>query len=625
MSYTLKLTNGKVLLTLADQQSDNVSTSLTLIGKNVNAYGADLNDNFIRLLENFASPSAPTSPLIGQMWFKTTEQRIYVYNARNEFKPVGGPIVAAAQPEGLTTGDLWIDTTSKQLKFYDGANIIVAGPQYDISKGKSGWIIETVTDNSNINHTVSGLYSNNVLLGILSDAAFTLRSDFQLSTGITSVGVGFTAKAPAKFIGTATNADAIGGINANNILTSVGDQIMNGSLSIFSDSGLNIGTDEDIQFYVTGTNRTAVMALATTQDFDFLVQNQTDPNVHMLHYSSSTGYLGIFTDSPTTNVDIFGSVRVQGNLDIVGTSTYTTSVDLRIRDKQIELAYTDDNSVTDTLADGGGFTLHGTTNKELRWYNNGGAWTSSENFNLAATKSYRIDGVTVLSANQLGTNVVSAPGLVDIGHLTQLEVGQLYLSTGTIGQLNNAPLVIGTGQTSIIDVNGKKITNLATAVLGDDGSVAANKAYVDSAVSVARSGQYATTIDVTGHATSPEDPNLDNFVIDILTYLLPPSDPPPYGIAENARARVFVIRTATSPTFAVSNPIGFAPTGVYAAGTTSTINVVQYSPNYVVSTNVPSNFLQINRAVKQYIVSGGVWTRLVYTGATNTVYSDGTW
>ena len=67
MSYTLRLSNGKILLTLADQQTDSVTTSLTLIGKNVNAYGADINQNYIRLLEHFASTTQPTSPLAGQL------------------------------------------------------------------------------------------------------------------------------------------------------------------------------------------------------------------------------------------------------------------------------------------------------------------------------------------------------------------------------------------------------------------------------------------------------------------------------------------------------------------------------------------------------------------------------
>jgi hypothetical protein len=625
MSYTLKLTNGRILVTLPDQQSDNVTTSLTLIGKNVNAYGTDLNDNFVRLLENFASPSAPTSPLIGQIWFKTTEQRMYVYNASNEFKPVGGPIVASTQPQGLVAGDLWIDTTARQLKFYDGANLIAAGPQYDYSKGKAGWVVETIKDSSNADRTVVSLYANGTLLGILSNTAFSVGVLSSTSTGISSVGVGFTSTPSAKFIGTATNADAIGGINAADILTSVKDNATTGTFGIFNDVGLTIGTDEDFQFYVTGTTRVATLALAAQQDFDFIVQTPTNPSEHMLYYSSATGYLGVFTATPEASLDVNGDVRITGNLSVIGTSTYIDSTDLRINDKQIELAYTSDDSVTDTLADGGGFILHGSTNKELLWRNSGGAWNSSENFNLAASKVFRIGGSDVLSANALGISVVAAPGLTSVGNLNGVVAGQVQIQSNTIGVTNSIPLVIGTGLTTNIDANGKKITNLATAVITDSGSVAANKAYVDSAVAVARSGQFGLTLDVTGQATSAEDPSLDNYVISMLNYLYPINDPPPYGIAEAARARVMVTRYATTPTFAVSNSIGFTAVPVYQAGTTSTVSVVEYASDYVASLTVPANNLTINKAVKQYIVSGGVWARYNYIGSSNTVYNDGSW
>jgi hypothetical protein len=627
MSYTLKLTNGKILLTLADQQSDKVSTSVTLIGKNVNAYGTDLNDNFIKLLENFANSTGPTSPLIGQLWFNTLEQRVYVYNSSNEFKPVGSPVVSPTLPNGLGAGDLWIDTTTKQLKFNDGTALIVAGPMYDASKGKSGYIIEELYDVSGSPHVVATLYSNNIVMGVLSNVAFTLRSDSVTQTGLASVGVGFTSKSPAKFIGTATNADAVGGINAANILTSVGNQTMRGSLAIFNDDGLAIGTDEDIQFYVnTASNRTATMALAAVQDFNFLVKTELNPNVDLFYYSTATnGKLGIFNNNPSAAVDINGNVRISGDLQVVGGATYVTTNDLRVNDKQIELGYTDNNSITDTLADGGGITLHGSTDKEIRWYNNGGMWTSSENFNLAQYKNYRINGVDVLTANSLGVAITDAPGLRNLGSLTDLRVGSVEITTATISVTNSIPLIIGAGLTTYVDLAGKKIFNLATPVVTDNGSVAANKAYVDAAVSIARSGQYALNIDVTGHATNPEDPNLDTFVIEYLTHMLPPTDASPYGIAEGARARVLATRSSTGQTVAVSDALQLISVPVFQAGTTSTVNVVQYEGNYVASVVVPQRNLTINRAVKQYIVSGGVWTRFPYIGGSNTVHSDGTW
>lgn len=625
MSYTLKLSNGKILLTLPDQQSDSVSTSLTLIGKNVNAYGTDLNDNFVQLLENFANTSEPTSPLIGQLWFNTIEQRMYVYNASDAFKPVGSPIVSATEPVGLSKGDLWIDTTSGQLKFHDGVNIIAAGPLYDASKGKSGWIIETVTDTANGQHTVVSLYANGTLQGILSNVAFTLRSDFQTSTGMSTIGIGFNAKAPMKFIGTATNAEAVNGIAGINILnlSATTNQTMQAPLWVYNDEGLTVGTNEDIQFYITGTTRVSTLALAGVQDFDFIAGTSTGTQNHIFYYNALNQCLGIYNTTPTVGVDIVGDVRIQGNLEIYGTSTYVTSADLRIENKVIEMNYSP-LITTDSMANGGGLELHGDTTKDFKWYNNTNAWTANTNLDVGAGLAYKAGGIEVLTSSSLGVAVTSALGLNEVGTLNSLTVGVIHMEGYSIGT-SGAPLVIGLAPTPSIDFQGLKLYNLGTALYSDPGSVAANKAYVDSAVGVARAGQFAPTIDVTGHATNPEDPNLNVFVLGMLQIMLPPTDPPPYGIPENGRARVLVTNYASSATTAVSNNIGFNTESVYRAGTSTPVNVVQYQSTYVATTNVPSRNLLINRAVKQYIVVGGVWIQLPYSGSSNTVWSDGTW
>ena len=65
MSYTIKFTNGKTLAVVADQSIDEVSTSITLVGKNVNNYGQYVNANFVSLLENFSNLIEPSSPVVG--------------------------------------------------------------------------------------------------------------------------------------------------------------------------------------------------------------------------------------------------------------------------------------------------------------------------------------------------------------------------------------------------------------------------------------------------------------------------------------------------------------------------------------------------------------------------------
>ena len=72
MSYTINHFNGTPLATIADG-TVNTSTDLTLIGKNYAGYGQAQNDNFVWLLENFASASpGPSNPQAGQIWYNTT-------------------------------------------------------------------------------------------------------------------------------------------------------------------------------------------------------------------------------------------------------------------------------------------------------------------------------------------------------------------------------------------------------------------------------------------------------------------------------------------------------------------------------------------------------------------------
>lgn len=89
-----------------------------------------------------------------------------------------------------------------------------------------------------------------------------------------------------------------------------------------------------------------------------------------------------------------GSLSIGGDLTVNGTTTTLNTQDVLVEDKNIVLGNV--GTPTDITADGGGITLLGATNKTLNWVDATDAWTSSEHFNLAATKEYRLNGVTVL-------------------------------------------------------------------------------------------------------------------------------------------------------------------------------------------------------------------------------------
>ena len=53
MAYKINNTFGTLLVTLADGTIDTTTTDLTLIGKGYAGFGERLNENLVKLLENF--------------------------------------------------------------------------------------------------------------------------------------------------------------------------------------------------------------------------------------------------------------------------------------------------------------------------------------------------------------------------------------------------------------------------------------------------------------------------------------------------------------------------------------------------------------------------------------------
>ena len=96
MAYTINKTDGTVVATITDGTVDN-STTLSLFGKSYSGFGEALNENLVKLLENAASTSAPTAPLKGELWFDTSTNQVKVYDGTS-FKPTGGAKSSASLP-----------------------------------------------------------------------------------------------------------------------------------------------------------------------------------------------------------------------------------------------------------------------------------------------------------------------------------------------------------------------------------------------------------------------------------------------------------------------------------------------------------------------------------------------
>ena len=268
MAYTVNKTDGTILSTVADGTID-TTTDLTLIGKNYAGYGEFFNENLVKLLENFANTSAPSSPVAGQMWWDKTNNLLKVYTG-SAFKTVSSSTSSASTPSTNVTGDLWWDTTNGQLKVYNGSSFTTIGPSFTSGTGTSGAIVATITDNAATDHVVVQLFTNNTIVAIVSkDATFTPQSAL---SGFATIKPGIqlsSAVSNNKFQGTATDSDSLGGIAAANYLRSNASDSTSGVLSVLNDTGLVVGVDSDFTVGVSGSD---VSISNATSDGDILIK-----------------------------------------------------------------------------------------------------------------------------------------------------------------------------------------------------------------------------------------------------------------------------------------------------------------------------------------------------------------
>ncbi|NBP56822.1 hypothetical protein EBU71_09910, partial [bacterium] len=175
MAYTINKTDGTILTDVLDGTIDKITTDLVLVGKSTSNYGEYFNENFIKLLENFANAEEPRAPLKGQIWYDSGENKLKFFNG-SSFKEFSRPIVSPTEPT-LTPGDLWIDSSKRQLYFNDGQGNKLAGPIYTAQQGLSGNQIVNIIDINGTSNVVIKFKIGNTLVGVFAKQGFTPNYD----------------------------------------------------------------------------------------------------------------------------------------------------------------------------------------------------------------------------------------------------------------------------------------------------------------------------------------------------------------------------------------------------------------------------------------------------------------
>jgi len=327
MAYKINNTFGTLLVTLADGTIDTATTDLTLIGKGYAGFGEKLNENLVQLLENFNNTSAPNNKIQGQLWYDKTNNQINVYTG-SKFKPVGSATNSPTAPTNAVLGDMWFDTTNTQLYVYTGSAWTLIGPTTVAGSGVTQVITESPEDNTGVKRSILKLVSNDTVVGVVSNLAFTPSSTESLGAALITAGFSTVAQgiqlsssvASAKFRGSSTDSDALGGVAAANYLRSDSDDTTTGKLIIQNDTGLVLGAGQDITMSFSSDDFTIAQ---TTQDKDIIFTvNDGGVTKEALRIKGSTGRIE--------------HLRV-GDLTVDGTNTIINTTQLSVEDNIIEL------------------------------------------------------------------------------------------------------------------------------------------------------------------------------------------------------------------------------------------------------------------------------------------------
>jgi len=169
MSYNIVRTNGEALYPngLPEGITDTLiytgtedTGGMIMIGKLVPEYGADQSNNFVHLIENFANDKFPDSPLLGMLFYNSSDNCVYICTEENGINSVWDKLVAIqfSRSENPKNGDLWYDAENKKLYIYDASeniqDYVLVGPSNYYHKVENSFDLVTSADMTSQSHSI---------------------------------------------------------------------------------------------------------------------------------------------------------------------------------------------------------------------------------------------------------------------------------------------------------------------------------------------------------------------------------------------------------------------------------------------------------------------------------------
>ena len=333
MPYIVNFTDqeNKTPITVFDNTSSN-DTSLVFPGRNVTGYGQIIAENFLHLLENFASGTQPVNPIEGQLWYDTTNNVLQLWDNTN-WKAASGIQKGLNEPSVETSkvGELWIDTQNQQLRIFTGNRWLLVGPSESSIDGlRYGPAVETIPDTDNIDRSILILYIADVAVAVISKDTFSpknqisgfdvIRSGINISDPQTAAEIAaFQGGLLPKLFGTAQNADALNvsgvEIPAARFLRTDTTNTTEFGINVRNNAGMTLGVDGN--FAIT-TSATAAKIYNSNSGSSIDIQtNRNGIPTTILRVIDNK--VSINKSSPDQELDVVGNIALTGSL--ISTST----------------------------------------------------------------------------------------------------------------------------------------------------------------------------------------------------------------------------------------------------------------------------------------------------------------
>lgn len=485
---------------------DTTATSLQLIGQNTPNYGTALNQNFVRLLENFAFTASPPNPLRGQLWWDTGNNILRVYSGQSwkistgaTSKPTNSP------PTDLSSlgGDLWFDTTTSQLKVWTG--VPGGGPQGDgwirvgpaAPTGLQQTIIESafLLDDSGHSHQVLEVNIANKTYAIIAAEIFTVAPGALAGFSSIIPGINFSSDSNWKLNNQSIYATA-GTIVERDSSAGITGAAINGTIITASASMSAPSVTASFFGNLTGNVTTTTV---TTNNLN------ASGTITTGNLAASSGIYGTLTLANQPNITGLGNVvnlSTNGTTTLTGYATYNGQQIATIGGNET-FASINNTPIGNAIPSTGAFTtITGTFQGAVISPTYGGTGVNNGTNTLTVTANLKLNqNVEVNSSPTLrGTNFNSIPNgaLVNSG----ITIGNTFVALG--GTYSSAATVSSIAGTSN-QINASASTGAVTLSLPQ--SIATSSGVTFGSLNVgaatgATTGQIRASDNITAYASS---------------------------------------------------------------------------------------------------------------------------